>query len=128
MPAAAGPAPSRLPVLPDHLRGLDGMRRAALRTGGRAWHGARYHGIRARLYLAKAAAWAVVGVLVHRCRADPLVVARRAEPGSGRWPSSPATPASGEACTRTRRTRAAVTAAWSCSPQLVAVALALALM
>jgi S-DNA-T family DNA segregation ATPase FtsK/SpoIIIE len=64
MPAAAGPAPSRLPVLPDHLRGLDGMRRAALRTGGRAWHGARYHGIRSPLYLARAAAWAVVGVLV----------------------------------------------------------------
>ena len=65
MPApAAAPAPGRLPVLPDHLRGLDGMKRAVLRTGDRAWHASRYHGLRSPLYLAKAVLWAVVGLLV----------------------------------------------------------------
>jgi len=57
------PAGERLPVLPDFLRGAEGMKRGARRAGGRAWHSGRYHGLRSPVYLLAALWWALVGVV-----------------------------------------------------------------
>ena len=64
-PVYVDPVPAegvRLPVLPDALRGLEGMKRAGRRAGGRAGHAAAYHGLRSPVYLASALVWALVGV------------------------------------------------------------------
>jgi len=57
------PAGQRLPVLPDFLRGIEGMKRGAGRAGGRAWHSGRYHGLRSPVYLLAGLWWALVGVV-----------------------------------------------------------------
>lgn len=57
--AAAG---ELLPVIPAHLRTVEGVRAAVARHAGRQWHRARYHGVRSPRYLLLAILWAAVGV------------------------------------------------------------------
>jgi hypothetical protein len=54
---------TRLPVIPASLRGRDNIRATVARVSARHWHWARFHGLRAPVYLLLATAWAVVGVL-----------------------------------------------------------------
>jgi hypothetical protein len=56
-------AGQRLPVIPEHLRSVAGVRGALARHAGRQGHRAAYHGIRSPLYLLQGLLWAVVGVL-----------------------------------------------------------------
>jgi S-DNA-T family DNA segregation ATPase FtsK/SpoIIIE len=57
------PAGERLPIIPESLRGRANIKATVARVGGRHWHTARYHGLRAPVYLLAAVAWAIVGVL-----------------------------------------------------------------
>ena len=52
---------ARLPVIPQHLRTIDGIRKTAVARAADAGHGAAYHAVRSPLYLLLAALWAVVG-------------------------------------------------------------------
>ncbi len=51
----------RRPVIPDHWRGRENVRRTLARIGEAHWYKARYHGLRSPAYLAKAVAWAAWG-------------------------------------------------------------------
>ncbi len=52
----------RRPVIPDHWRGRDNIKRTLARIGEHHWYKARYHGLRSPAYLAKAVTWAAWGV------------------------------------------------------------------
>ena len=54
--------PDAYPVIPEHLRTLDGIRVTIGRHGRRLGHRSAFHGVRAPLYLILALWWAVVGV------------------------------------------------------------------
>ena len=62
LPPPVPPEGLLLPVIPDHLRTLDGVRVHLRRHAGRQWHRARYHGIRSPRYLLLAVIWAVIGL------------------------------------------------------------------
>jgi DNA segregation ATPase FtsK/SpoIIIE, S-DNA-T family len=55
-------AETRLAIIPDHLKTVQGVRSAAAHHAGRQWHRARYHGLRSPRYLLAALAWAIVGL------------------------------------------------------------------
>ena len=57
----------RLPIIPEHLQTLDGIKKTLARHADRAWHYVRFHGVRSPAYLVLAVWWAVVGVarIVH---------------------------------------------------------------
>jgi hypothetical protein len=50
-----------LPVIPEHLQTLEGVKTAVRRHAGRQWHRARYHGIRSPRYLLLMFLWALAG-------------------------------------------------------------------
>jgi hypothetical protein len=50
-----------LPVRPDWLATREGFRSGAARAGGRAWHRAKYHGLRSPVYAVAGLFWAVIG-------------------------------------------------------------------
>jgi len=52
---------ARLPVIPEHLQTLAGIRSAAAARTADVAHSGAYHGLRSPLYLALALLWAVVG-------------------------------------------------------------------
>lgn len=52
------------PVVPEHLRTMQGISRSARRTTGRLAHRGAYHGLRSPGYLLKALGWSVVGLVV----------------------------------------------------------------
>jgi hypothetical protein len=53
----------RRPVIPEHLRTVQGVRRAGVRTAKLTGYRFSYHAVRSPLYLLLAAWWAVVGLL-----------------------------------------------------------------
>ena len=56
------------PVVPEHLRTLQGVEKAIFSTCARQAHRGAFHGIRAPGYLLKAAGWAVVGLVLTAAR------------------------------------------------------------
>jgi hypothetical protein len=64
-PVPVDPLPAegaRLPIIPDHLRGLDKLKAATARAVTRWMHVSGYHAVRSPLYVVLAVFWAVVGV------------------------------------------------------------------
>ena len=53
---------ARLPVIPEHLQTLAGIRSAVAARAADAAHGGAYHAVRSPLYLLLAVLWAVVGL------------------------------------------------------------------
>ena len=64
VPVDAMPVPSGelLPVVPEHLRTVAGVRAALERQAALHWHRARYHGIRSPRYFLLVVVYAVAGV------------------------------------------------------------------
>src|SRR5215469_908241 len=55
---------ARLPVIPEHLRTLAGIRGAVAARGADLAHGSAYHAARSPKYLLLATVWAVAGLLL----------------------------------------------------------------